>query len=75
MGRISELSVREQLHATPEQAMVCDPPSGWMYGFPKIVPRELEEASDEDWTNWLVANGYPAKDTELALRHMRMWFA
>jgi len=35
---------------------MCDPPSGWKYGFPKPVPNDLP---DEEFHQWLVKNGYP----------------
>jgi hypothetical protein len=34
---------------------MIDPPEGWMYGFPKEIPEDV------DVTTWLVANGYPEK--------------
>lgn len=47
----------------------CDPPSGWRYGFPRIIPEEILEAmaiaresgkSQSDvFDNWLVSCGYP----------------
>lgn len=36
-----------------------DPPSGWMYGFPKIIPDDVE-----DVIPWLVANGYPQSEVD-----------
>ena len=34
---------------------MIDPPSGWLYGFPKEIPDE----KDLDINTWLVENGYP----------------
>jgi hypothetical protein len=34
-----------------------DPPSGWKYGFPKIIPDSVE-----DVRAWLIENGYPEKE-------------
>ena len=31
-----------------------DPPSGWQYGFPKIIPDDVEDSEA-----WLVEQGYP----------------
>lgn len=31
-----------------------DPPEGWKYGFPKIVPENTK-----DVRQWLIDNGYP----------------
>lgn len=41
-----------------------DPPSGWMYGFPKVWDEDI----DEELPDWLAANGY----TDL-LYYVRMW--
>lgn len=35
---------------------LIDPPEGWRYGFPKVLPKEVE-----DVRAWLVASGYPQK--------------
>lgn len=40
-----------------------DPPSGWMYGFPKPL--------ESDYEGQLRGAGYPEKDIELALKHSR----
>ena len=37
------------------KVLMCDPPSGWMYGFPKPIPEEVVGDMDE----WLVSEGYP----------------
>ena len=37
--------------------LYIDPPSGWMYGFPKIIPPEHQTRTLE----WLVEQGYPEK--------------
>jgi len=46
-----------------------DPPSGWRYGFPK----PYQPLPDEDLTDTLIRDGYPAKDAEFAAHHVRMW--
>jgi hypothetical protein len=46
---------------------ICDPPSGWKYGFPRVVPQEVMEAlkaarptgNTTAFTDWLVSCGYP----------------
>ena len=38
---------------------MIDPPGGWLYGFPKELP---EEVQDLDINTWLVENGYPASE-------------
>ena len=39
---------------------MIDPPSGWMYGFPKVIPDE----EDLDINTWLVKNGYPQEEID-----------
>jgi hypothetical protein len=38
---------------------LIDPPSGWMYGFPKKIPKER---LDKDPLVFLVENGYPQEE-------------
>jgi hypothetical protein len=47
-----------------------DPPSGWMYGFPKPWPKGVE-LSTENLEIQLTIEGYPVKDIPLALKHTR----
>ena len=52
-------------HATPAECTVppewtsrpyyVDPPSGWMYGFPRLY----DPAKDGDMRAWMIATGYP----------------
>lgn len=44
-----------------------DPPNGHLWGFPKVYDGE------QDAVEWLVANGYPAKEAEWAHKYVRMW--
>lgn len=46
---------------------MVDPPSGWPYGFPKPCEDGI------DIRQWLLDNGYPEKDVDFALQHLRMW--
>lgn len=46
-----------------------DPPSGWRYGFPRILPDDTT-----DLRQWFLDNGYPEKDIDLALNYSRYWF-
>ena len=39
---------------------MIDPPSGWLYGFPKVIPQE----EGLDINTWLVANGYPQAEID-----------
>ena len=45
-----------------------DPPSGWKYGFPKILPNDVK-----DLREWLQENGYPENMTDLAMKYSRFW--
>lgn len=50
--------------------MVVDPPSGWMYGFPKVV--ENNETPNEEW---FLKNGYPQELIDQGcLKHCRVWY-
>lgn len=50
---------------------MCDPPSGWMFGFPKVIPEDRKN----DVIEWLVEQGYPRAEIT-ALReffYCRFW--
>ena len=38
---------------------MIDPPSGWKYGFPKVLPENTK-----DTLKWLVENGYPQQEID-----------
>ena len=38
---------------------MIDPPSGWKYGFPKVLPDDVT-----DTLTWLVENGYPQTEID-----------
>jgi hypothetical protein len=50
---------------------IIDPPSGWRYGFPKEIPDSI--ITEDDLKHWLVYNGYPEEDVDLALKYSRVW--
>lgn len=50
--------------------LMVDPPSGWMYGFPALWDKEKQPELKE----FLKEKGYPEKDIDFALNHIRMWF-
>ena len=53
----------------PEDKFVLfDPPSGWRFGFPKLIKLG---STNEEIADFLRENGYPEKDIELALNHSR----
>ena len=39
--------------------LMCDPPSGWKYGFPKPIPDDLTSTLE-----WLVSEGYPQSEID-----------
>lgn len=46
-----------------------DPPQGYLYGFPKVYDSDL----DPEVSEWLVSNGYPARDVNQAWFTVRTW--
>lgn len=55
------------------KVMMIDPPSGWRYGFPKVLPDGVT-----DTLKWLVENGYPQKEIDsygqyFYCRHWEEW--
>ena len=44
------------------KVLMCDPPSGWKYGFPKPLPADLGE--DESIFPWLLSEGYPQSEID-----------
>jgi Protein of unknwon function (DUF3310) len=48
---------------------IIDPPSGWRYGFPKVLPDY-----SVDLRSWLIENGYPEVDADFAVQHSRSWY-
>jgi len=52
-----------------------DPPSGWMYGFPKELPPDWEFYNEGEKENWFFLQGYPADLIEKGyLNHCRTWY-
>ena len=45
---------------TKKKVMMIDPPSGWLYGFPKPLP----DPKPESMIEWLVENGYPQEEID-----------
>lgn len=38
-----------------------DPPSGWKYGFPKLMDKKDLNEKGLNFHQWLIAEGYPAE--------------
>lgn len=51
---------------------MCDPPSGWMYGFPRAIDTEIKD--EKAFTAWLRSYGYPEELMELAVNYSRYWY-
>lgn len=53
--------------------LVVDPPEGWRFGFPKIVPEWLKP---EDMDAWIVQQGYPRSMRDSGCRELiyRLWY-
>ena len=47
------------------KVLMCDPPGGWMYGFPKPIHEEFYILGDDfDLARWLVSEGYPEEEVD-----------
>ncbi len=57
--------------------MMCDPPSGWQFGFPKPYTYESTGDPETDQAGmeaWYEANGYPRSQIDQGmLRYCRYW--
>lgn len=47
---------------------LIDPPTGWLYGFPKVYNPE----PGENLEMFLARNHYPLKDISFAMKYMRV---
>ena len=50
---------------------MCDPPSGWKYGFPKPVHEEYHTLGSDDFDliGWLKDEGYPQSEIDACGDH------
>lgn len=55
--------------------LICDPPSGWKYGFPKQVPDDIRDGDESTFIQWLVQSGYPKSIIDSLGKHffLRFW--
>ena len=55
--------------------IMIDPPSGWMFGFPKRLKLSEKEAEEFNMREWLIRNNYPeAMIDELGdMFYIRSW--
>lgn len=54
-----------------KKVTMCDPPSGWRYGFPRPIPEDRKG----DLINWLLECGYPQREIDSYGEHFycRYW--
>lgn len=60
-----------QLASKQTSKRMLDPPSGWLYGFPKRIPSYVSTA--KDMYEWLKEEGYPEHQITWAMQYCRMW--
>lgn len=52
-----------------EMIVLIDPPSGWRYGFPKVLPPNM---TIEEILRWVVDSGYPQSEVDRGMmKHCR----
>lgn len=53
-----------------KKVTMIDPPSGWKYGFPKVLPEGIKDSYQ-----WLIDNGYPEAEMKSYGEHffIRCW--
>ncbi len=55
--------------------LIVDPPSGWLYGFPKEMPENKDMTQSEE-NQWFLDNGYPQKLIDDGmLKYVRFWYS
>ena len=72
--KLSDIQKNEKLSLSPKDYIgkkMIDPPSGWMFGFPKEIPEDVT-----DINAWLIENGYPKKLIETFNNEVpyRVWY-
>ena len=51
------------------KVVMCDPPEGWVYGFPKPVPDNID-----DIIPWLLSEGYPQAEIDACGVHFHVLY-
>lgn len=72
--KLSDIQKNKKLSLNPKDYIgkkMIDPPSGWMWGFPKEIPEDVT-----DINAWLIKNGYPEKLIETFNNKVpcRVWY-
>lgn len=52
--------------------IMCDPPEGWKFGFPRVIEEE-ERHCDDCFTEYLRKHNYPNSHISLAIKYSRFW--
>ena len=47
-----------------KEIYLVDPPYGWKYGFPKELPENYKNYTDNEFNEWLIQNGYPKEEID-----------
>lgn len=50
---------------------IIDPPFGWKYGFPKVIPKQVIENGTVK--EWLIKEGYPKEEINGDSFYCRYW--
>lgn len=58
------IEIDNPLVPTETTRTMIDPPSGWRFGFPKEIPKEILQ-DNNTILNWLVDNGYPQTEIDI----------
>jgi hypothetical protein len=57
---------------------MIDPPAGWRYGFPKVIPENVGNVKNGEKSviEWLLENGYPQREIDSLgdNLHCRYWY-
>jgi len=58
-----------------KRVLVVDPPSGWLHGFPKVIPKDVWGGTEKEVTEWYIKEGYPQSLVDNGmLKHTRTWY-
>ena len=50
-----------------------DPPNGWRYGFPKVIPVQTKANGEDAIKAWLLNNGYPQHEIDNGGMRYKSW--
>lgn len=61
-GKLYQVFGENTFKGEKVKVTMIDPPSGWKYGFPKVLPKQFD--TWEEQREWLVSEGYPQKEID-----------